>query len=314
MIPSLEQLGIDFYSVKHNLFSWRKMLQFIRKFDPGVIHAVGGALALESAARISRAIDAPLIHTLHSLLPEDRQETYPPQVRGIVAVNQGLREYLVNAINYPKKQIKVIPYGLDVTTAKPRSTPADNGVKIVGTIGRLGKGRRHDEFIAAAREVVDQFPDVHFIVAGEGPNEIPLRKQVKKLKLSEHVTFVSPSTDVFSVVDLLVFVSDWGGVGLNLLEAMKNQCPVIATGGGEVFSILDSEDICEIVPPGDQARLSSAIIDLLRDPDRRSKLAENGFAYVKLNYSLSAHLLALDEFYGQITSRSVETIKPSKSP
>ncbi|MEE8142977.1 MAG: glycosyltransferase [Planctomycetota bacterium] len=236
LFPKIEAFGVQSFLVKFNYFSYRKLLQFLREFNPEIIHATGGGRALLSATRFARQMWVPLIHTVHSWLPKDRGKRLPNQVRGVMAVNEDLREHLVNELNVPKGMIKVIPYGIDSELSTGEASPAPpNHIPVVGTIGRLERGRRHHEFLAAARLIRDRVENVHFMIAGEGPNEPRLRNQTKELKLADCVTFVQPQKnfhEIYSAINILVIVSDWGGVGLNLLEGMARGCPVIATGGG----------------------------------------------------------------------------------
>jgi glycosyltransferase involved in cell wall biosynthesis len=268
-----------------------------------VIHATGGSPALKTAVRFARHLGAHLIHTVHSWLPGDRAERLPALVRGVVVVNEDLREHLVNELNVPKGMIRVIPYGVNVPPEAPPEPEGSSRIPIVGTIGRLEKERRYHEFleaVARAREIND---NAHFMIAGEGPGEDRLRKQAKELGLTDCVTFVQPQgnhEEIYSVMDILVVLSDWGGVGLTLLEAMARECPVIATGGGELFSILGEEKICVIVPGGDVGRLADEICALLSDPQRRRELGRNARQHVLEKYPLEAEVLRVEEYYGEV--------------
>lgn len=309
LFPRLTELGAaEAYVVKFNYFSFRRLLAFLRDFEPEIIHDTGGARALETAIRVARALGTPLIHTLHSWLKEDRRQALPTNLRGIIAVNEDLRQHLVNELNVPKKRIRVIPYGVDCKAVVPREEErSPDRVRVVGTFGRLEQGRRYDEFLAAARAVVDSGQEVHFMIAGEGPDEDRLRKLTKKLKLNEAVTFVQPGRDaspIYRVVDVLVVVSDWGGVALTLLEGMAHGLPVIATGGGEVFPFVAEENVCVIVPPGEPERLADEIVHLVRDPERARELGQNARACVLRNYPHAEQVERVVEYYNHVLTSS----------
>lgn len=309
LFSRLKELGAqESYLIKFNYFSFRRLQQFMRAFGPEIIHSTGGSAALETATRFAKAVGAPLIHTLHSWLEEDQREDLPKNLRGIVAVNEDLRQHLVNEREVPKGRVKVIPYGVDADMVVPRAEPRDpSHTPVVGAFGRLDRGRRYDEFLRAARVVRDRGENVQFMIAGEGPDEDRLRRLVRELKLSEVVTFVEPSQsvdDMYQVLDVLVVVSDWGGVGLTLLEGMAQGLPVIATGGGEVFPFLAQEGVCVVVPKGDTERLADAIIELTHDPVRVSELGQKARASVIKNYPHSEQIEKTLAYYQQTLSSS----------
>ncbi|MGE3165379.1 MAG: glycosyltransferase family 4 protein [Planctomycetota bacterium] len=309
LFSRLKELGAqEAYQIKFNYFSFKRLLQFMSEFGPEIIHSTGGSAPLDTAARFSRLVGAPLIHTLHSWLEEDQCEELPRNLRGIVAVNEDLRQHLVNERDVPKGRVKVIPYGVDADMIVPRAEPrAAAHTPVVGAFGRLDRGRRYDEFLRAARVVLDRGESVHFMIAGEGPDEDRLRRLARELKLNDAVTFVEPSQsvdDMYQVLDVLVVVSDWGGVGLTLLEGMAHGLPVIATGGGEVFPFLAQEGACMVVPRGDTERLADAIIELTRDPERAREHGQRGRANVIKSYPHSEQIEKTVAYYQQVLSSS----------
>ncbi len=294
----LDPLEIEVYRIQHGYLPFRRLTQFIREFGPDVVQSTGGRGSLEPAAKFARACEAPLYHTVHSWLREDQDERYPKDLAGLVTVNQALREHLVNDRNVPKSQIRVIPYGIELP-ASPSSRIAGSLAPVVGTVGRLAEGRRHHEFVRAAALVRERLPEALFVVAGSGPDERRLRRLSKQLKLEDALTFVQPnsSAEIFSVLDLAVVLPDWGGVGLTLLEAMSHGCPVLATGGSEVFSVLTEEDTCAVVDSTTPEKLAEGSVEVLEDPSRRQELVTNAREHVLAHYPLDAHLHSLEELY-----------------
>lgn len=309
LFDRLTELGAEeAYQVRFNYFSFKRLLSFLQEYGPEVIHATGGSRALQTAERIARHIGTPLIHTVHSWLEEDQGEALPRNLRGVIAVNQDLRQHLVNERDFPKGRVKVIPYGVDCDVIVPHGeSRADGQVPVVGTFGRLEHGRRYDEFIRAAQVIRDRDESAHFIIAGEGPDENRLRRLARELKLNDIVTFVQPTADsarVYELLDILVVVSDWGGVGLTLLEGMAHGLPVIATGGGEVFPFMAEEDVCVIAPPGDEQRLAEEIVTLLHDPLRARELGLNGRKCVLTGNSHNEQIDKMLGYYHQILTSS----------
>ena len=136
---SFRVLSPDVYEVHRDFFSFRRFIGFVREFDPDVVHAVGGKDALSVADRVTRAIDKPLVHTVHSWLPEDMVRHLPSGICGVIAVNQDIREHLVNVMNVPKGLIRVIPYGVVEPTAAP-CPPLEGRIPVEPSAGSSGGG------------------------------------------------------------------------------------------------------------------------------------------------------------------------------
>lgn len=304
LFPEVESLGAESYLLHVNPFTYRRLLQFFRRFAPDVIHATGGSRALAIAARVGRKLKLPVVHTIHSWLREDRRERIPPGTAGIIAVNESLREQLVNAHNVPKSLIRVIPYGIDCARYHaPGTVGTAKRLPVVGIIGRLERSRRHQVFVKAAALIRERGTEAMFMIAGEGPGEGRLRKQVKAAGLEQSFTLVQPQghiSDIYSVLDVLVVVSDYGGVGLSLLEGMAHERPVIATGGGEFYSIFREERICIVVPAGDTEQLAAAAITLLDDPALARELGRNARRYVVAYYPLEEMIARVETYYADL--------------
>jgi len=302
-IERFRKLGIEVYDFHGSWFPYRRLIGFLREYSPDVVHAVGGKGALTIATRIARNIESPLIHTVHSWLANDRTLRLPRNIAGVIAVNQDLRENLVNSLGVKKSLVRVIPYGIEDPGPIPVQLPITERIPTIGTIGRLVPGRRLDDFLNAARLISDQLGEVLFPILGEGPDEGRLRRVCRKLDLEGSVTFAEPPASldaVYGSFDLFVLVSDWGGVGVHLLEGMVRGKSVIATGGGDVLSFLGEEGICELVPPGEPDLLARASLDLLADPARGEKIGLRAREHVLQHYPAREMLAQTEAFYASL--------------
>jgi glycosyltransferase involved in cell wall biosynthesis len=159
-----------------------------------------------------------------------------------------------------------------------------------------------------AHLVRQSLDEVIFMVAGEGPDEVRLRKATKALGLEDVVTFATPQAGVehvYRASDVMVLVSDWGGIGIHLLEGMALERPVVATGSGEVLSILGESGICELVHSGDRPALAKAVTDLIRDPDRRRALGARARRYVLEHFPLATAVERVADYYREVCERVI---------
>lgn len=137
------------------------------------------------------------------------------------------------------------------------------------TIGRGPKG--HEDFLAAARIVSQQFPNARFVLAGKGVVEAgeKYRQQLIEANHDEHVIFAGHVDDIPSLLaasDVAVQCSLTENLG-GTIEALLMERPVVATRvGGMPESVRDGETGL-LVPPKDPEALANAIMRLLNNRD-----------------------------------------------
>lgn len=115
--------------------------------------------------------------------------------------------------------------------------------------------------------------------------------------LQGHMRFVSSprqsevAEDILATASIYLQPSTQEGFGLCALEAMACGCALVTTdnGGSEDYAVADET---AIVCPTDPAAMAEAMISLLRDEDRRVRLATNGAELAKrLQWSVGAERL-----------------------
>ena len=305
-MPLFRSLGIEVYENPSSWLARRKMQGFLQEFDPHLIHATGGPGSLRISNRLSAALDTPFVHTVHSWLRSERSARSTRSAAAVVVVNQDLREHLVNELGIVKDKIRVIPYGIEVANSD-HEPKGFSGIPVIGTVGRLEKGRRLDDFIEAAAFLRKTSGDKMFTILGEGPDETRLRGFSKSLDMDGVLTFAAPPADpdsVYRAVDLLMLVSDWGGSGLHLLEGLARGVPTIATGGGEILSLLGEEGICTLVKPGDPEALAEAGRELLADPEKAQRQASKGIEHVREHFPMRTMLDKLEALHENLSTQS----------
>lgn len=161
---------------------------------------------------------------------------------------------------------------------------------VVLNIGALvpHKGQRH--LVESAARVVRDVPDARFVVLGEGDLRGALEHQVKHLHLERHVFLPGFREDVIALLksaDLFVMSSETEGLGTSILDAMACEKAVVATRTGGIPEVVADGETGVLVPPGEAPALAGAIIELLTDADRRSRMARAGLARVREHFTVA---------------------------
>jgi len=186
-----------------------------------------------------------------------------------------------NAINYDECQ---------TPQADTQPLKADNK-KIVLFVGRITLQKGPDYFLAAAKKVLEQRPDVLFVVAGSGDMELKLIEGAAYLNIAENFLFAGflrgdQLAQAYKMADLYVMPSVSEPFGLTPLESMVYGTPVLISrqsGVSEILSHALKVDFWDI------DEMANKIIAVLDHPELYQTLKENGQNEVKkLNWSNAA--------------------------
>ena len=97
-----------------------------------------------------------------------------------------------------------------------------NGFKYI-SIGRLSPEKNHATLIEAFRRVLSVRPDSVLLLLGDGPLQLQLEEQIKRLGLRRHAFVLGYRDNPYPYVqasDCMALVSNYEGQGLVLLEAL----------------------------------------------------------------------------------------------
>jgi glycosyltransferase involved in cell wall biosynthesis len=175
---------------------------------------------------------------------------------------------------------------------------------IVGTVCRLDEPKKGlAVLLKAAKQVIDQGFDVHFLVVGEGYSKSDLVSLSRKLGIEFRAHFVGyweNLLEVFRSLDVFVLPSLSEGFPLVNLEAMACGLPVITTQvGGAAEAVIDSVTGLT-VPPGDPAKLANAISALLCQPERRRSMGESGLQLVRSRFDEKQMATKIQDLYQKL--------------
>jgi glycosyltransferase involved in cell wall biosynthesis len=154
--------------------------------------------------------------------------------------------------------------------------PPFSGYTVV-TVGRLVPWKG----IAQLLQVIAALPNVRLIIVGDGPEGLRLRHLAQELGLDARVLFLGevPADQVDGYLragDVFVLNSSYEGLPHVVLEALRAGVPVIATDVGGTGEIIEPDVNGLLMPPGDDERLHSALLQLLQQPSERARLVEAG--------------------------------------
>ena len=192
-------------------------------------------------------------------------------------------------------------------------TPADRGparralgmpddVFVLGTLGRLTEQKGQHLLLRALANVRKVVPNAALFLAGDGPRRAMLEAEAAGLGLGDRVRFLGVRRDretLFAAMDLFVLPSAWEGLSLALVEAMGAGRAVVASAVGGNPEVVADGHTGQLVPVGDVAALTDAIVGLARDPAERERLGAAAAVEARERFGIERHVDEIAALYRQ---------------
>ena len=145
---------------------------------------------------------------------------------------------------------------------------------IVGTVGSLRPAKALDCMLDAMPAITAAVPEARLVIVGDGFLEAELHAHATDLGVDvTWLPFEPPPARYLRAFDVYVLSSAWESFPIGVLEAQACGVPQVVTAvGGTRESVVPETGI--VVPPRDPDALAEAVIQLLRDPQRRAAMSE----------------------------------------
>src|SRR2546428_153450 len=211
------------------------------------------------------------------------ERRYLQKADHVLAVSDNDRDEFLRFLD-PSK-ITVIPTGVDVEYFKPNPEPAaPHSLVFTGSMDWLPNEDAIFYFVKEIRPLIrQQVPGVSLCVVGRKPS--PRLQQLAatetNIELTGWVEDIRPFMARGSIC--IVPLRIGGGTRLKIFEAMAMAKPVVSTSiGSEGLPVRDSE---HLLLADDPSKFADAVITLLRDSERRTRISLAARQLVEQNYS-----------------------------
>lgn len=217
------------------------------------------------------------------------------QVDGFIAVSDEVRQAIIHELGpaiAPK--IVTINNGVEVNryqNAQPLELPHLSPLtelKTILTIGRLTAQKGHRYLLEAMPQIVQNHPNTHLLIVGEGELETDLKQQARDSGYAQHIHFLGKRLDIpelLATADIFVLPSLWEGLSIALLEAMAAAKPIVATAVSGSNQVLTPTVTGLIIPPANSPALATALSVLLGQPQFAHQLGQAAQRHVIAHYS-----------------------------
>jgi glycosyltransferase involved in cell wall biosynthesis len=257
----------------HTLVAPLAMVSAARRRIPYVLtfHGGGHSVRLRHLARgMQRRALRPLIKRASAL----------------VAVAQFEIDEYAAALRISPDRFVLIPNGVDLPSAGPPGLPDPAGLPdprrgpLIASIGRLERYKGHQRVIAALPGILEREPDARLWIAGSGPYEAALRRQVSDLGIGERVEISAVAADQrgamarrVSEVDVVALLSDFETHPIAALEAISLGRPLVVANGSGLGELAQRGLARAVDAQAEPELIAAAILRELDDPLVRPPLS-----------------------------------------
>lgn len=207
-----------------------------------------------------------------------------------------------------RDRVRFIPNGVDEQVYKPlakkdrermrRKLKLPAGFMCVYS-GRLAPEKGLLDLIKAWQEVVKIDSEAHLLILGSGEMEEELRVIAGKNII--FAGYVHETRPYYQVSDAFILPSKTEGLSNAMLEAMACGLAVAATSVGAAVDIIEHKVNGLLIQPGNSIEIAQALIFLLKNPQIRVTIGENGMQKIRREYSLTQTVNQLVELYEELS-------------
>lgn len=327
----IADLDIPVHSLEMNAGEFKinklfELLDLVRQEQPDIIQ--GWMYHANLAAQLSSFLtfkSIPTIwnirHSLYSLDYEkkgtamvirflDKLSNFPAKI----IYNSQIGATQHQKIGYKSNKTIVIPNGFDIDLFKPSSENRRNlrqelslaqDAFLIGRICRYHPMKDHDSFLRAAAILLQDFPELHFILAGTNvdQNNPNLSQVIEELDIGDRIHLLGERKDVpylTSALDIATSSSYFGEAFPNVIgEAMACEVPCVVTDVGD--SALIVGDTGKVVPPKNPKALADGCKEFISlGAQGREALGKKAREKVIELYSLDAITFQYEQLYQSV--------------
>lgn len=146
------------------------------------------------------------------------------------------------------------------------------------------------EALAALRQ---RFPDLAYVVAGEGPMRSAIESRAAELGVLDRIALLGMVENVPALLrqaEIVVMPSSYEPLGMSQIEALALGVPVVASRTGGIPETLEHRRSGLLVEPGAAAAWIEALAWALDHPQEMQRMAVVGGAFAHEKFSLGVNI------------------------
>ena len=211
----------------------------------------------------------------------------------IIANSSYTKDLMQVTLNIPEEKIKIIHPGIDIyrefiSTADETKIKKiiDKRFPVITTLARVEKRKGHKFILNALSEIKKDFPNIIYLIAGEGPYLEEIKSYTKKLGLQENIKFLGWITEPekslilknssLFVMTPTVVGESVEGFGMSFIDAAFHGLASVGTDSGGISDAIVDKETGILCIAENQKDITEKIKLILKDNEKRKQMGING--------------------------------------
>ena len=308
--------NIEYYEFTSGIFSSIfKVRKLIAKLNPDIVHihylGYYGLLGLFSGAKciVLTPWGSDIIEGKKSFLKRQILLRILNKTKLIICDAYHMRDEL-KKLNVPQNKINIIYFGVDTKkfVRKDRNLEILNKFNISNEITIISLRSFEPVYdiktlILAAKIILKQIPDVHFLLVGRGTLEKELKELVHSLSIDNSVHFTGfidkqllPSLLSSSDIYVSTSLSD-AGLASSTGEAMSCETPVVISDSAENDQWINNKVNGFLFSTKNSEQLAEILINLIKNEPLRKTVGKEGRNIIIKKYDYENEMNKVNDLY-----------------
>ena len=211
----------------------------------------------------------------------------------IIANSSYTKDLMHVALNIVEEKIKIIHPGIDIyrefisTTDETKIKKIiDKRFPVITTLARVEKRKGHKFVLNALVEIKKDFPNIIYLVAGEGPYLEEVKSYSKELGLQENIKFLGwitepekslilKNSNLFVMTPTIIGESV-EGFGMSFIDAAFHGLASVGTDSGGISDAIIDKETGILCIAENQKDITEKIKLILKDTQKRTQMGING--------------------------------------
>ena len=293
----------------------RELLAIFRQRRYDIVHTHFGKAGVLGRWAARQAGVPIIIHGLHgatfnpsqnpfvNLFDKIAERTATRWTDVVISVGEDLmQQYLDAGVGQPEQYI-IIHSGMDLSAFR-RAADLDQATRqgirhklglpdnafVAGCVANLERRKGHRHLIHLMQKLSPHYPQLHLILAGEGPEKHHLETLIADAGLNQRVHFLGYRQDapeILAAMDVKLFASEREGLAQVLVQANAVGVPILA------FKVEGTRETIQegvngyVFSQGDVAGMARALTTFIEQPNLVRKMGSAGRALVGDQWEIS---------------------------
>jgi glycosyltransferase involved in cell wall biosynthesis len=288
----------NFFKMLASIEAHRRLFKRLR---PNIIYANGSRAALYGSI-VGRILGIPIVWHCRVANTDPYLDPLLVKLNNKIVANS--KATAARFSTHFKKRTQVVYNGVNIQWLRKENLQEPGLIndewKVILTVARVSKWKRHDLVLAAFEELAGDNPKTHLVFLGAKDKREPdwwefLSSKTKQSRFSERIHWVGQVEDVrpwLRAALMMVLASENEPFGRVLVEAMACGVPVIAARSGGVPEIVNHGQEGLLVTPGKVEELTGSMVRLLTDEVLREHLSKSARQKAE-RFSLESHIAGM---------------------